>query len=102
MAQEACGEFRDDVLVFRRVFVLVLAGLLILFRAFLSGLGTVEMFEAVGIQTEQAIHELVKGNPGFAGIENELYYADKTLMVFGDAKAVVGDLVKHLSIEGRS
>jgi NAD(P) transhydrogenase subunit beta len=36
-------------------------------------------------------------NPGFAGIENELYYADNTLMVFGDAKAVVGDLVKHLS-----
>jgi H+-translocating NAD(P) transhydrogenase subunit beta len=36
-------------------------------------------------------------NPGFAGIENELYYADKTLMVFGDAKVVVGDLVKHLS-----
>ena len=36
-------------------------------------------------------------NPGFAGIENELYYADKTLMVFGDAKAVVGDLVKYLS-----
>jgi NAD(P) transhydrogenase subunit beta len=38
-------------------------------------------------------------NPGFAGIENELYYADKTLMVFGDAKAVVGDLAKHLSGE---
>jgi NAD(P) transhydrogenase subunit beta len=38
-------------------------------------------------------------NPGFAGIENELYYADKTLMVFGDAKAVVGDLVKYLSGE---
>ena len=36
-------------------------------------------------------------NPGFAGIENELYYADNTLMVFGDAKAVVGDLVKELS-----
>ncbi|RPJ50709.1 MAG: NAD(P)(+) transhydrogenase (Re/Si-specific) subunit beta, partial [Acidobacteria bacterium] len=29
-------------------------------------------------------------NPGFAGIENELYYADKTYMLFGDAKAVVG------------
>ena len=39
-------------------------------------------------------------NPGFAGIENELYYADKTLMVFGDAKAVVGDIVKYLSGEG--
>jgi NAD(P) transhydrogenase subunit beta len=36
-------------------------------------------------------------NPGFAGIENELYYADNTLMLFGDAKAVVGDLVKQLA-----
>ncbi len=39
-------------------------------------------------------------NPGFAGIENELYYADKTLMVFGDAKAVVGEMVKYLSTNG--
>jgi NAD(P) transhydrogenase subunit beta len=36
-------------------------------------------------------------NPGFAGIENELYYADKTYMLFGDAKAVVGSLAKQLS-----
>jgi NAD(P) transhydrogenase subunit beta len=36
-------------------------------------------------------------NPGFAGIENALYYADKTYMLFGDAKAVVGGLVKQLS-----
>jgi NAD(P) transhydrogenase subunit beta len=36
-------------------------------------------------------------NPGFAGIENELYYADRTYMLFGDAKAVVGELVKSLS-----
>ena len=35
-------------------------------------------------------------NPGFAGIENELYFADRTYMLFGDAKAVVGDLVKQL------
>jgi NAD(P) transhydrogenase subunit beta len=27
-------------------------------------------------------------NPGFAGIDNELYYMDKTLMLFGDAKGV--------------
>src|SRR4051812_40733581 len=38
-------------------------------------------------------------NPGFAGIENELYYADNTLMVFGDAKGVLGDVVKALSGE---
>lgn len=36
-------------------------------------------------------------NPGFAGIDNELYFLDKTWMLFGDAKAVVGELVKHLS-----
>ncbi len=36
-------------------------------------------------------------NPGFAGIENELYYGEHTLMVFGDAKAVLGDIVKELS-----
>jgi H+-translocating NAD(P) transhydrogenase subunit beta len=35
--------------------------------------------------------------PGFAGIENELYYQDKTMMLFGDARAVVGDLVNELS-----
>ncbi|RPJ52812.1 MAG: NAD(P)(+) transhydrogenase (Re/Si-specific) subunit beta [Acidobacteria bacterium] len=39
-------------------------------------------------------------NPGFAGIENELYYADKTYMLFGDAKAVVGALAKQLSGAG--
>jgi len=36
-------------------------------------------------------------NPGFAGIDNELYFSDKTWMVFGDAKAVIGELVKQLS-----
>ena len=36
-------------------------------------------------------------NRGFAGIDNELYFADRTWMLFGDAKAVGGDLVKQLS-----
>ena len=36
-------------------------------------------------------------SPGFAGIDNELYYADNTLMVFGDAKSVLGDVAKALS-----
>jgi proton-translocating NAD(P)+ transhydrogenase subunit beta len=39
-------------------------------------------------------------NPGFAGIDNELYYLDQTLMAFGDAKQVVSDVVKALSGEG--
>ena len=38
-------------------------------------------------------------NPGFAGIDNELYTADNTLMLFGDAKAALGDVVKALSGE---
>jgi NAD(P) transhydrogenase subunit beta len=36
-------------------------------------------------------------NPGFAGIDNELYFLDKTRMIFGDAKAVVGELVKGIA-----
>ena len=35
-------------------------------------------------------------NPGFAGIQNELFGFDNTLMVFGDAKAVLLDLHKDL------
>jgi NAD(P) transhydrogenase subunit beta len=35
-------------------------------------------------------------SPGFAGIDNELYYMDKTLMLFGDAKSFVSSLVKEL------
>ncbi len=35
-------------------------------------------------------------NPGFAGIDNALYSADNTLMVFGDAKAVLGDIAAAL------
>jgi NAD(P) transhydrogenase subunit beta len=39
-------------------------------------------------------------SPGFAGIDNELYYLDKTLMLFGDAKTFVGDIVRQLAGEG--
>jgi NAD(P) transhydrogenase subunit beta len=39
-------------------------------------------------------------SPGFAGIDNELFFLDRTFMLFGDAKVVVGELVKELSRNG--
>jgi NAD(P) transhydrogenase subunit beta len=35
-------------------------------------------------------------NPGFAGIENELYYDPKTSMLFGDAKGSVSEITAEL------
>ena len=36
-------------------------------------------------------------SPGFAGIDNPLYYLEKTLMLFGDARGFVGDIVQELA-----
>jgi NAD(P) transhydrogenase subunit beta len=35
-------------------------------------------------------------NPGFAGIENELYYAENTAMLFGDAKSSVAEVLSEV------
>ena len=53
------------------------------------------IIEADRAKTVLAVKRSMK--PGFAGIDNDLYTMDKTLMVFGDAKAVVGDMAKALA-----
>ncbi len=36
-------------------------------------------------------------NPGYAGLDNDIFYMDKTMMIFGDAKKVVEDMLKSLN-----
>jgi NAD(P) transhydrogenase subunit beta len=37
-------------------------------------------------------------NPGFAGIENELFYDPKTAMLFGDAKDSLAKLIAEVKV----
>jgi NAD(P) transhydrogenase subunit beta len=39
-------------------------------------------------------------NPGFAGIENELYYEENTAMLFGDAKTSVTEVLHEVKALG--
>ena len=51
------------------------------------------------LDVENAKHIIVNKrsmNPGYAGIENELFYNQKTSMLFGDAKKALTDLVSEL------
>jgi len=61
----------------------------------IAGMPILHAFEA---QTVMVIKRSM--NPGFAGIDNELYYMDRTLMLFGDAKSFVASIVKELNAVG--
>src|ERR1700741_3196002 len=51
----------------------------------------------IDVDKAQTVMVIKRGmSPGFAGIDNPLYYADKTLMLFGDAKSFGGDIVGGL------
>ena len=51
------------------------------------------------LEVEKADHVIVNKRsmkPGYAGIENELFFRPKTSMLFGDAKKVLQDLVSEM------
>jgi NAD(P) transhydrogenase subunit beta len=37
-------------------------------------------------------------SPGFAGVDNELYFDQKTSMLFGDAKSSVAEITEELKV----
>jgi len=54
------------------------------------------------LDADKAQHVIVikrSMNPGFAGIDNPLYYEPNTVMLFGDAKGAVSKLVEQLRAE---
>ncbi len=56
------------------------------------------ILEAYKAQTVMVIKRSM--STGYAGLDNDLFYMDKTMMIFGDAKKVVEDMVKAIAGTG--
>jgi NAD(P) transhydrogenase subunit beta len=57
----------------------------------IAGMPIIEVSEA-----QQVIVIKRSMSPGFAGIDNDLFYLDNTDMLFGDAKQVASDIAAEL------
>src|SRR5207245_11294935 len=62
-----------------------------------SPIAGMPILEAYKARTERVIKRSM--SPGFAGIDNDLYYMEKTLMLFGDANAVLASIVQGLGAD---
>jgi len=60
-----------------------------------SSIGGMPIIEVDRARTVMVVKRSM--NPGFAGIDNELYYLPKTQMLFGDAKEFIGALAKEIA-----
>jgi len=58
-------------------------------KSSIAGMPILEVYKA-----RQVIVNKRSMASGYAGLDNELFYMDRTMMVFGDAKKVVEDMVK--------
>ena len=56
------------------------------------------ILEAYKAQTVMVIKRSM--STGYAGLDNDLFYMDKTMMIFGDAKKVVEDMTKAINGTG--
>ena len=57
---------------------------------------TVVVTGSAGLIGSEAVRFFAGKGYTVAGIDNDLYYMDKTLMLFGDAKGFVSEIVKEL------
>ena len=61
------------------------------------GQAATEMKRALDVEQAKSVIVLKRSmNPGFAGIDNALFYLPRTSMLFGDAKASLARLVQEI------